>query len=70
MTQTTIKPPTQRKPIMEAKKTTTAAPKPARIPTHEEITERARTLWETRGRPIGQDDEIWLEAEAQLKKGH
>ena len=33
---------------------------------HETIAAFARTLWETRGRPEGQDDEIWYKAERQL----
>jgi hypothetical protein len=38
---------------------------PAR-PSHEEISRRARQIWESRGQPAGQDDAIWLEAESQL----
>jgi len=34
--------------------------------TREEIMSRAQVIWEQRGRPSGQDDEIWLEAERQL----
>ena len=34
--------------------------------THNEIAERAHTLWSARGCPNGRDDEIWLEAERQL----
>ncbi|MEO7598448.1 MAG: DUF2934 domain-containing protein [Opitutus sp.] len=34
--------------------------------THDEIAARAHHIWETRGRPSGYDDEIWLEAERQL----
>ena len=32
----------------------------------EEISQRARELWERYGRPDGRDTEIWLEAERQL----
>jgi len=69
MTQSAIKPP--RKPVIETKAPAVPAPapKPARVPTHDEISVRARALWESKGRPAGQDKEIWLEAEAQLKKG-
>ena len=69
MTQSTMKP--TRKPVIETKAAAVPAPapKPARVPTHDEISARARTLWESKGRPAGQDNEIWLEAEAQLKKG-
>lgn len=36
--------------------------------THEMISQRARELWEKKGKPTGQDEQIWLEAEAELKK--
>lgn len=36
-------------------------------PTHDEITERARSIWIERGRPGGQDLEHWLDAERQLR---
>jgi hypothetical protein len=45
--------------------------KPARTPrefTHEEIADRAKRLWENRGRPEGRDEEIWLEAERELRE--
>lgn len=35
--------------------------------TREEITARAQAIWEQKGRPEGRDDEIWLEAEQQLR---
>lgn len=35
-------------------------------PSHEDISRRARELWERHGRPEGRDQEIWLEAERQL----
>lgn len=35
---------------------------------HDAISERARELWRTRGRPEGADVEIWLEAERDLAK--
>src|SRR4051812_24285892 len=41
---------------------------PTLTPTHEDITQRARELWESKGSPQGQDDEIWLEAEQQLSR--
>lgn len=37
-------------------------------PTHAEITQRAEILWKNQGCPTGRDEEIWLEAEQQLKK--
>jgi hypothetical protein len=39
------------------------------IPTHEDITSRARSLWIEHGRPENCDDAIWLEAEKQLTAG-
>jgi SMC interacting uncharacterized protein involved in chromosome segregation len=36
------------------------------MPSHDEIAQRAQQLWNERGRPHGQDDAIWLEAEKQL----
>lgn len=35
-------------------------------PPHQEIADRARTLWNKYGCPSGRDEEIWLEAERQL----
>jgi len=36
-------------------------------PTYEQIAARARAIWETKGCIPGQDEQNWLEAEAQLK---
>jgi hypothetical protein len=36
-------------------------------PTHENISRRAQELWEQYGRPSGRDEDIWLEAERQLR---
>ena len=36
-------------------------------PTHDEIAERAREIWNSEGQPAGRDDEIWLTAEQQLR---
>ena len=36
-------------------------------PTEQDIAQRARDLWLERGQPTGQDTQIWLEAERQLK---
>lgn len=44
-----------------------APPIPPRPLTHEEISARARQIWEQRGRPEGQDQSIWHEAERQLR---
>lgn len=40
----------------------------ARQFTHDEIADRARTIWDRRGRPEGQDAEIWYQAESELKQ--
>lgn len=37
-------------------------------PSYEDISRRARELWEIRGQPAGQDDAIWLEAERELRR--
>jgi hypothetical protein len=34
--------------------------------THEQIQDKAREIWHARGCPVGQDLEIWLEAEKAL----
>jgi hypothetical protein len=47
-----------------AVRTGTSAPV---VLTHEQIARRARAIWEAKGRPAGQDEKIWHEAEAQLK---
>lgn len=36
-------------------------------PSHDEISELARSLWQSRGQPAGQDNEIWLDAERELR---
>jgi hypothetical protein len=36
--------------------------------THEQIAERARQIWEERGRPQGEDERNWREAERQLRE--
>jgi hypothetical protein len=38
----------------------------ARIPTEEEIREKAYTLWEEAGRPDGDGIEFWVRAEQEL----
>ncbi len=37
-------------------------------PAHDEISRRARAIWEERGRPDGRDLEHWLDAERQLRQ--
>jgi len=36
--------------------------------THEDISKRAREIWEREGRPQGRDMEHWLQAEAELRQ--
>ena len=37
-------------------------------PTHAQIAQRAREIWERKGRPQGQDEKNWHEAEEELKR--
>jgi hypothetical protein len=37
------------------------------MPTHEQISRRAHDIWLKRGSKPGQDEQNWLEAEAQLR---
>lgn len=39
------------------------------IPTHDEISLRAHTLWKDHGSHHGNDQELWFEAERQLTAG-
>jgi hypothetical protein len=50
----------------------TIAERPAapRTFTHEQISKCARLVWERKGRPEGQDEEIWLETEQRLIDWH
>jgi len=45
-----------------------ASPSPPAI-SDEEIAQRAYTLWEERGKPLGSPDEDWLKAMEQLQAG-
>jgi hypothetical protein len=38
------------------------------MPSHDDISARARELWERAGRPEGRDDEHWLQAERELRE--
>lgn len=40
----------------------------SRIPSEEEISARARQIWQDRGRPSDRDLEIWVEAERELSQ--
>lgn len=58
----------------KSKPVTTKAPaKPAAkvpisaAPSTEQISKRAYEIWLRKGRPLGQDTQNWLEAEAELK---
>ena len=35
-------------------------------PEHDAIARRAQEIWENVGRPVGRDEEIWLQAEREL----
>jgi hypothetical protein len=43
-------------------------PEEAKGPTHAQIAQRAREIWERKGRPQGQDEKNWHEAEEELKR--
>jgi hypothetical protein len=45
----------------------TSTEHPRRKVAHETIAQRAEQMWRERGSPSGQDEAIWLEAEAQLQ---
>jgi hypothetical protein len=53
---------------MKPKKSNSSG-RPATPPTHEQITERAHTLWLEEGKPAGRELHHWLEAERQLAAG-
>ena len=38
------------------------------VPTHKQIEDRAKEIWHRKGCQSGQDEQNWMEAEAQLKK--
>ena len=39
-----------------------------RQPTHDDVARRAKALWERYGKPVGRDEEIWLEAEREARR--
>lgn len=45
---------------------TTSALSNSASPSHDQISQKARALWERYGQPSGRDEEIWLEAERLL----
>ena len=53
--------------IQESNPTFKTASTPALRLSHEEVASLAARNWENRGRPMGRDMEIWLEAEQQLQ---
>jgi hypothetical protein len=38
------------------------------ITTHDDISKRAREIWEREGRPEGRDKDHWLQAETELRQ--
>jgi hypothetical protein len=59
-------------PASTSSQTAASTPAPSVVPanlrpSHEEIAGRARQLWSDYGQPSGRDEEIWLEAERQLR---
>jgi len=45
----------------------TATARPSSAPSHDEIAARAAALWREKGSPQGCDEEIWLQAERELR---
>jgi hypothetical protein len=52
------------------KNTSVAAPLARRTFTQDQIAACARLVWERKGRPEGQDIDIWLETEQRLVRWH
>jgi len=46
-------------------KSETCQPEQIKV-SHDEVAQRACKLWEAAGRPVGRDEEYWLQAEAKL----
>lgn len=44
-----------------------APPRPHVLVPHAEVAREAERLWHERGRPTGEDEPIWLEAERRLR---
>ncbi len=55
-------------PVSSAKPSSSAPAKNVVALTHEQIAERAKSIWMKRGCPNGQDEKNWQEAEKQLKQ--
>jgi hypothetical protein len=55
-----ISPVAEKDSIKQTKKTV--------VPTHEQISERAKVIWQQRGCLKGEDERNWFEAEHQLQK--
>jgi len=69
----TVRPPETPRPEMQRPSAATAtavatAPRPKPAPTRDEISARAKAIWEASGHRPGRDDQNWLEAERQLKR--
>lgn len=45
----------------------TSSPAGRRHVRHDQIAQRARELWEAYGHPVGRDEQIWLQAERELR---
>lgn len=57
-----------RKNLIRPSLLTFIAPRPG--PTHDDIAQCARMIWEAAGKPEGRAQEHWLLAEAQLRHWH
>lgn len=56
------------KSVAVAEKPSAKHSKQHAAPTYEQVAERAKSLWQQRGCPPNQDEQIWYDAENQLKK--
>lgn len=54
------------RPPLGVKEVSTTKTKRSAAPTYEQISERAKAIWQQRGCRPGEDERNWLEAERQL----
>lgn len=54
------------KKVTKSQSATPPAPVAVELP-HDKITQRAYEIWVRKGRPEGQDEQNWKEAEAELR---
>lgn len=59
--------PAKSKPVTKVPAKPAAKVPISAAPSTEQISKRAYEIWLSKGRPLGQDTQNWLEAEAELK---